>query len=98
VKVLERIYIKRYCTYCQCVFVCTIFFRFLSHFLHYRKFILVLDFGSQVHDAVLMNVYLDVRNPGGSGFWNEGYMGKEREMKRSVYKQPETKVDGSCHS
>jgi hypothetical protein len=55
----------------------------------------MLDFGSQVHDAILMNVYLDVRNPVGSGFWNEGYMSKEREMKSSVYKQPETKVDGS---
>ncbi len=32
----------------------------------------VLDFVSKVHDAILMNVYLDVRNPGGSGFWNEG--------------------------
>ncbi len=39
-------------------------------------FIVVLDFVSQVRDAILMNVYLDVRNPGGSGFWNEGYIGK----------------------
>ncbi len=60
--------------------------------------IFVLDFVSQVRDAILMNVYLDVRNPGGPGFWNEGYMGKGREMKSSVYKQSETKVDGSCHS
>jgi hypothetical protein len=60
--------------------------------------ITVLDFVSQVHNAILMNVYLEVRNPGGLGFWNEGYMGKGREMKSSVYKQPETKVDGSCHS
>ncbi len=58
----------------------------------------MLDFGSQVRDAILMNVYLDVRNPGGSGFWNEGYMGKGRGMKSSVYKHPETKVDGYCHS
>jgi hypothetical protein len=58
----------------------------------------VLVHMGQVRDAFLMNVYLDVRNPGGSGFWNEGYMGKGREMRRSVYKQPETKVDGSCHS
>jgi hypothetical protein len=32
----------------------------------------VLDLVSQVHDVVLMYVYLDLRNPGGSGFWNEG--------------------------
>ncbi len=61
-------------------------------------FIIVLDFVSQVRDAILMNVYLDVRNPRGSGFWNEGYIGKGREMKSSAYKQPETKVDGSCHN
>jgi hypothetical protein len=60
--------------------------------------IIVLVHMGQVRDAFPMNVYLDVRNPGGSGFWNEGYMGKGREMRRSVYKQPETKVDGSCHS
>jgi hypothetical protein len=47
--------------------------------------VIVLDCVSQVRDAILMNVYLDVRNPGGSGFWNEGYMGKGREMRSSVY-------------
>jgi hypothetical protein len=62
-----------------------------------RKLLVLVHMG-QVPDASLMNVYLDVRNPGGSGFWNEGYMGKGREMRRSVYNQPETKVDGSCHS
>ncbi len=46
--------------------------------------IIVLDLVSQVRDVVLMNVYLDLGDPGGSGFWNEGYMGKGREMGRSV--------------
>ncbi len=45
----------------------------------------VLDLVSQVRDAILMNVYLEVRNPGGSGFWSWGYMSKEREMGSSVY-------------
>ncbi len=27
---------------------------------------------SQVRDAILMNVYLEVRNSGGSGFWSRG--------------------------
>jgi hypothetical protein len=40
-----------------------------------------------------MNVYLDLGNPGGSGFRNEGYMGKGREMGRSVYEQPGNEVD-----
>jgi hypothetical protein len=45
-----------------------------------------------------MNVYLDLGNSGGLGFWNERYMGKGREMRRSVYEQPGNKVDGSYHS
>jgi hypothetical protein len=40
----------------------------------------VLDLVSQIRDVVLMNVYLDLGNPGGSGFWNEGHMSKGREM------------------
>jgi hypothetical protein len=58
----------------------------------------VLDLVSQVRDVVLMNVYLGLGNSGGSGFWNEGYMGKGREMGRSVYEQPRNEVDGSYHS
>ncbi len=58
----------------------------------------VLDLVSQVRDAILMNVYLEVRNPGGPGFWSWGYMSKGREMGNSVYKQSETGVDGSCHN
>jgi hypothetical protein len=58
----------------------------------------VLDLVSQVRDTVLMSVYLEVRNLGGSGFWNEGLISKGREMGSSVYKQSETEVDGSCHS
>jgi hypothetical protein len=58
----------------------------------------VLDLVSQVRDVVLMNVYLDLGNRGGSGFWNEEYMSKGREMGRSVYEQPGNEVDGSYHS
>ncbi len=53
---------------------------------------------SQVRDVVLMSVYLDLGNPGGSGFWNEGYMNTGREKGRSVYEQPGNKVYGSHHS
>jgi hypothetical protein len=41
---------------------------------------IVLDLESQVRDVVLMNVYLDLGNSGGSGFWNGGYMSQGREM------------------
>ncbi len=58
----------------------------------------MLDLASQLRDVVLMNVYLDLGNPGGPGFWDEGYMSKGREMERSVYEQPGNKVDGSYHS
>ncbi len=60
--------------------------------------LIVLDLVSQVRDVVLMNVYLDLGNSGRSGFWSRGYMSKGREMGRSVYQQPGTKVDRSCHS
>jgi hypothetical protein len=32
----------------------------------------VLDLVSQVRNVILMNVYLDLENPGGSGFWSGG--------------------------
>jgi hypothetical protein len=57
----------------------------------------VLDLVSQIRDVVLMNVYLDLGNPGGSGFWDGVYKNKGREMGRSVYEQPGNEVDGSCH-
>ncbi len=52
----------------------------------------------QVRGAFLMNVNLDVGNPRGSGFQNEGYMSKGREMESLVYEQPGNEVDGSYHS
>jgi hypothetical protein len=58
----------------------------------------VLDLVSHVRDAILMSVYLDVGNPRGSGFWDEEYMSKGREMESLVYEQPGNEVDGSCHS
>jgi hypothetical protein len=58
----------------------------------------VLDLVSQVRDAILINVYLDVGNPGGSRFWIEGYMSKGREMESLVYEQPRDEVDGSYHT
>jgi hypothetical protein len=58
----------------------------------------VLELVSQIRDVILMNVYLDLESPGGSRFWNEGYMNKGREMGRSVYEQPGNEVDGSCHN
>ncbi len=48
---------------------------------------------TQVRDVVFVSVYLVLRNPRGSGFWNEGYMGWSGEMGRSVYEQPRTEVD-----
>jgi hypothetical protein len=53
----------------------------------------VLDLVTQIRDVVLVNVYLGLGNPRGSGFWNEGYMGEGRETGRSVYEQPGNKVD-----
>jgi hypothetical protein len=59
---------------------------------------IVLDLASQVRDVVLMNVYLDLGNSGGSGFLNGGYMSQVREMGSLVHEQPGYEVDGSYHS
>ncbi len=52
----------------------------------------------RVRSAILLNVYLDLGNPGGSGFWAGGYMSQVREMGKLVYEQPGNEVDGSCHN
>ena len=58
----------------------------------------VRELMGQVRNVVLMNVYLGLENPGGSGFWVGGYMSQVREMGKLVYEQPGNEVDGSCHS
>jgi hypothetical protein len=66
-----------------------------------RKSILVTvvcELMGGVRKVVLMNVYLDLGNPGGSGLWVKGYMSQVREMGKLVYEQPGNEVDGSCHS
>jgi hypothetical protein len=65
----------------------------IVHLITDSSFITVLDLVSQVRDVILMNVYLDLGNPGRSGFWSEGCMGKGMETGRSVYEQPGNKVD-----
>jgi hypothetical protein len=58
----------------------------------------VRELVGRVRNVVVMNVYLDLENPGGSGFWVGGYMSQVREMGKLVYEQPGNEVDGSCHS
>ncbi len=60
--------------------------------------VVVRELVGQVRNVVLMNVYLDLENPGGSRFWVEGYMSQVREMGKLVYEQPGNEVDRSCHS
>ncbi len=48
-----------------------------------------------VRNVILMNVYMDLENPGGSGF---RVYEKGEEMGKLVYEQPGNEVDGSCHS
>ncbi len=58
----------------------------------------VRELMGRVRNVVLMNVYLGLENPGGSGFRVGGYMSQVREMGKLVYEQPGNEVDGSCHS
>ncbi len=66
--------------------------------LHSFVYVSVRELVGQVRNVVLMNVYLDLGNPGESGFWVRGYMSQGREMGKLVYEQPGNEVDGSCHS
>ncbi len=57
--------------------------------------VIVRELMGRVRSVVLMNVYFDLGNPGGSGFWVGGYMSQVREMGKLVYEQPGNEVDGS---
>ncbi len=48
-----------------------------------------------VHNVVLIDVYLDLENPIGSGFWWGGIDGLLGEQKGSVYEHQGAEVDGS---
>ncbi len=51
-----------------------------------------------VRNVVLINVYLDLGNPGGLGFWVGRVYEPGEGMGKLVYEQPGNEVDGSCHS
>ncbi len=58
----------------------------------------VRELVGRVRNVILMNVYLDLENSRGLGFWVGGYMSQVREMGKLVHEQPGNEVDGSCHS
>jgi hypothetical protein len=67
---------------------------FFVSFLFFRcNNLNVLDLVSQIRDVVLVKCIFGSGRPRWLGFWNEGYMGKGREMGRSVYEQPGNEVD-----
>jgi hypothetical protein len=51
-----------------------------------------------VRNVVLMNVYLDLENPGGVGILGKGVYEPGEGNRVAVYEQPGNKVDGSCHN
>ncbi len=52
---------------------------YFDFFIH-RCIIFVRELVGWVRNVVLMNVYLDLENPGGSGFGVRGHMGQVREV------------------
>ncbi len=60
--------------------------------------VIVRELVGRIPNVVLMNVYLDLENPGVVGILGRGYMSQVREMGNLVYEQPGNEVDGSCHS
>jgi hypothetical protein len=51
-----------------------------------------------VRNVVLMNVYLNLENPGGVRIPGGRVYEPGEEMGKVVYEQPGNEVDGSCHS
>jgi hypothetical protein len=51
-----------------------------------------------VRNVVLINVYLDLENPGGVGISGGRVYEPGEGMGKSVFEQPGNEVDGSCHS
>ncbi len=51
-----------------------------------------------VRNVVLINVYLDLENPGGVGISGRRVYEPDEGMGKLVYEQPGNEVDGSCHS
>ncbi len=45
----------------------------------FSDILIVRELMGRVCNVVLMNVYLDLENPGGSGFWVRGYMSQVKE-------------------
>ncbi len=52
------------------------------YFMQYiTYFVFVSELVGRVRNVILINVYLDLENPGGQGFWVGGYMGQVREWR-----------------
>ncbi len=51
----------------------------LNDRVEFMRIILVSKLVGWVRNVILINVYLDLENPGGSGFWVGGYMSQMRE-------------------
>jgi hypothetical protein len=64
----------------------------------YVVLIIVLDLVTQVRDVVFVKCIFSSVKPQGVGISEWGVYGWSGEMGRSVYEQPGTEVDGSCHS
>jgi hypothetical protein len=58
----------------------------------------VWDHLEAVHSVSLINVYLDLGNPGGSGFWVREHRWGTRGQRGSVCKHQGAEVDNSYHS
>ncbi len=52
----------------------------------------------RVRNVILINVYLDLENPGGVGILGGRVYEPGEGMGKLVYEQPGNEVDGSCYS
>jgi hypothetical protein len=63
----------------MCIVVCFMETVLMIQSEMYSIVVCVSELMGRVRNVVLINVYLDLENPGGSGFWVGGYMSQGRE-------------------
>jgi hypothetical protein len=78
---MHILYLTIYTSWSITIFFMTALSNELGSFMTWIEVGSVSEHLDRVHNVVLINVYLDLRNPRGSGFWAKGAHGLVREQR-----------------